>query len=336
MTHQLSSPALPFFEGRPCPWVPPDPSQRWGHPKNSHYYSFQSFWILMYGLKNAAQAFQRLMDVVCKDLPFVFVYLDDILIASSSGEEHCTHLRTLFQRLANNGLLLNPNKCEFWLHRNWFSRLPHLAWWDQTQPNQSHGNPQLSRPANKKELQQFAGMMNFYHRCVPHLAELMKPIYAAMSNASKTLLWTTELQNAFCNSKTALANATLLHHPRDQAPTALTTDASDTAIGAVLETGISRNMATNRVRYRNSYMDTQWFGSSQTSRRSGFRPRSHSGHWFQPPTRTSAVWPTLVPLVWHILQSSTTLPTPSLASANLWQTTLAVTSLHSGHAPHSV
>ena len=66
-----------------------------------------------FGLKNAAQAFQRLMDVVCKDLPFVFVYLDDILIASSSAEEHCTHLRTLFQRLTNNGLLLNPNKCEF-------------------------------------------------------------------------------------------------------------------------------------------------------------------------------------------------------------------------------
>ena len=81
----------------------------------------------------------------------------------------------------------------------------------------------------------FAGMMNFYHRCVPHLAELVKPIYAAMFNASKTLLWTTELQNEFCNSKTGLANATLLHHPRDQTPTALTTDASDTVIGAVLE-----------------------------------------------------------------------------------------------------
>ena len=57
-----------------------------------------------FGLKNAAQAFQRLMDVVCKDLPFV--YLDDILIASSSTEEHCTHLRTLFQWLANKGIFI--------------------------------------------------------------------------------------------------------------------------------------------------------------------------------------------------------------------------------------
>ena len=229
MTHQLSSLVLPFFEGRPCLWVPPDPSQWWRHPKNSHYYSFQSFWILCmpFGLKNVAQAFQWLMDMVCKDLPFVFVYVDDILIASLSTEEHCTHLRTLFQWLANNGLLLNPNKCEFGC-----TEIDFLSY--HISPDGIKPNPpkvmaihNLQWPANKKELQQFAGMMNFYHHCIPYLAELMKPIYAAMSNSSKMLLWTTELQNVFCNSKTALTNATLLHHLWDQAPTALTTDASN-------------------------------------------------------------------------------------------------------------
>ncbi len=188
-----------------------------------------------FGLKNAAQAFQRLMDVVCKDLPFVFVYLDDILIASSSVEEHCTHLRTLFQRLTDNGLLLNPEKCEFGC-----TEIDFLGY--RISPTGIKPNPakvtaihNLPTPSSKRELQQFAGMMNFYHRCVPHLAELMQPIYAAMTNTSKTLQWTTALQEAFCNSKTALAEATLLYHPQDQAPTTLTTDASDTAIGAVLE-----------------------------------------------------------------------------------------------------
>ena len=176
-------------------------------------FSLFEYLRMPFGLKNAAQAFQWLMEVVCKDLPFVFVYLDDILIASSSAEEHCTHLHTLFQRLANNGLLLNPNKCEFGCTETDY--LGYRISPDGIKPNPTkvmaiHNLPQ---PANKKELQQFAGMINFYHRCVPHLAELMKPIYTVMSNASKTLLWTTELQNAFCNSKTALANATLLHHP---------------------------------------------------------------------------------------------------------------------------
>ena len=46
------------------------------------------FLRMPFGLKNAAQAFQRLMDTACRGLSFVFVYLDDILIFSQSQEEH--------------------------------------------------------------------------------------------------------------------------------------------------------------------------------------------------------------------------------------------------------
>ena len=63
-------------------------------------------WCCMpFGLKNAAQAFQRLMDVVSRDLPFAFIYLDDILVASSSHEEHRQHLTQLFDTLEESGLM---------------------------------------------------------------------------------------------------------------------------------------------------------------------------------------------------------------------------------------
>ena len=45
------------------------------------------------GLKNAAQAFQHLMDMACRGLNFLFVYLDDILVASTAEREHTLHLR---------------------------------------------------------------------------------------------------------------------------------------------------------------------------------------------------------------------------------------------------
>ena len=51
------------------------------------------FLRMPFGLKNAAQTFQRLMDTVCQSFDFVFVYLDDVLVASKTQEEYVEHLR---------------------------------------------------------------------------------------------------------------------------------------------------------------------------------------------------------------------------------------------------
>ena len=53
------------------------------------------------------------MDQVVRGLDFVYVYIDDLLVASSTPEEHEQHLRKLFARLAEYGLVINPDKCEF-------------------------------------------------------------------------------------------------------------------------------------------------------------------------------------------------------------------------------
>jgi len=54
---------------------------------------------MSFGLRNAAQTFQRFIDEVLRDLDFCYVYIDDILVASRSEEEHLQHLRILFNRL---------------------------------------------------------------------------------------------------------------------------------------------------------------------------------------------------------------------------------------------
>ena len=53
------------------------------------------------------------MDQVLRGLPFAYTYVDDVLIASSSPEEHLKHLRIIFERLAAHGIVINPNKCLF-------------------------------------------------------------------------------------------------------------------------------------------------------------------------------------------------------------------------------
>ena len=63
----------------------------------------------------------------------------------------------------------------------------------------------------------------------------MAPFYQAASTKQKLLDWTNQLNNAFAQTQQALAQATLLHHPTKNAPTALTVDASDKAEGGFLE-----------------------------------------------------------------------------------------------------
>ena len=76
-------------------------------------FGLYEFTRMPFGLRNAAQAFQRMMDSTCKELPFVFAYIDDLLVASSNEQEHLTHLEALFNRLKDNGLVINPSKCKF-------------------------------------------------------------------------------------------------------------------------------------------------------------------------------------------------------------------------------
>lgn len=71
------------------------------------------FPCMPFGLRNAAQTCQRFMDEVLRGLDFAYVYIDDILVASSSAEEHEQHLRQLLDRLKAYGVVINPAKCSW-------------------------------------------------------------------------------------------------------------------------------------------------------------------------------------------------------------------------------
>ncbi len=71
------------------------------------------FLRMPFGLKNDGQSFQSLMDRLMAGPDFVFVYLDDIPIASPDQQTHLQHLRLVLERLREGGLLLNMDKCQF-------------------------------------------------------------------------------------------------------------------------------------------------------------------------------------------------------------------------------
>ena len=195
-------------------------------------------WVRVpFGLKNAAQVFQRLMHKVGGDLDFIFIYLDDILIASSSKEQHLQHLQTLFDRLEEHGLVVNPDKCVLGVPELEFLGHHINATGSRPLPEKVEAVQRFPRPATVQEVQQFTGLVQFYNRFVPRINLLMSPLFKATAGKkrSETVPWSPQLEEAFSAAKSALASATMLHHPSLQARTALTTDASDTGFGAVLE-----------------------------------------------------------------------------------------------------
>ena len=191
-----------------------------------------------FGLKNAGQDFQRLMDEILGDMPRVYVYIDDILVASETKEQHLEDLDAVFKSLAANGLVLQRSKCllgqssleflGYHVDDNGISPLP-----DRVVAIQA-----ATPPTTIKELQRFLGMVGYYRRFIPNAASHLFYLFEALKgprDKKKTLNWTPECQSSFEATKSALAAATLLFHPRPGAQLALTTDASNTAIGGVLE-----------------------------------------------------------------------------------------------------
>ena len=80
-------------------------------------------------------------------------------------------------------------------------------------------------------------MIQFYNKYIPRINLILCPLFTLTASRKKSehINWTAELKQAFNKAKEALASATMLRHPRLNAPTALTTDASDLGMGAVLE-----------------------------------------------------------------------------------------------------
>ena len=93
---------------------------------------------------------------------------------------------------------------------------------------------QFPLPDTQRKLREFLGLINFYHRFVPNCAGILQPLNAMLSHSlanDRVLSWTQLTTDAFKQAKEMLARATMLFH----ALTSIMTDASNKAVGAILQ-----------------------------------------------------------------------------------------------------
>ena len=182
----------------------------------------------------------------------MFAYADDILVASNNLVDHINALAELFTCLEKFGLLrINFRKSQWIQHEIDFLGYTITSEGIKPQTARTQTLSELPEPTDYKELQRYMGMFSFCGQYIPHYAYIVEPLQQLLNEtqprqsyrrkkncqqkpAPTPLIMLEDHRKASATLKTALANATLLHHLTENSTLSLTTGASDTSVGAAL------------------------------------------------------------------------------------------------------
>lgn len=198
---------------------------------------------LPFGLTVGSQVLSRILANVFSDMSwdFLFLYLDDLLIFSNSFEEHVHHISLVLSRLRQAKFTVNPAKALFCVPE--ISYLGYLISEAGVRVNPARVTPILNFPVPKtlRQLKRFLGMVGFYARFIANLSAISEPLNALKRKGTK-FRWENSHQDAFDRLKQCLVNPPLLHSPDFTTQFVLQTDASDKALGAVLQQKVNNHL----------------------------------------------------------------------------------------------
>lgn len=206
-------------------------------PYTGFLYGGQSFTyqVLPFGLKTAVASFTRAMDRILgpEIRTFTLVYIDDLLVVSSSFEEHLLHLNKLFSKLADAGMTINLEKTH--LFRSEVPFLGHIISTRGvlTDPTKISAIKDFPTPQNLKQLRSFLGLCSYYRRFISKFSNLVVPLSHLLKKGTPWR-WTSECQTALEQIKQVFLKTVILTYPNFQRTFYLQTDSSHYALGAEL------------------------------------------------------------------------------------------------------
>ena len=154
---------------------------------------------LPFGVASAPAIFQQTMETLLKDLPMTCVYIDDILVAGKTPQDHLNNLTAVLNRLQEAGLRLKKEKCSFCVPE--VEYLGHIisAAGLKPSPNKVRAIVEAPRPTKISELKSFLGLISYYTKFLPNLADSLAPLYKLMKDGSGPMTKTkpTRKQNIY-------------------------------------------------------------------------------------------------------------------------------------------
>jgi hypothetical protein len=185
-----------------------------------------------FGTKFLPSHFQRIMVQLFADMPFMFPYLDNLLFASKSWDEHRDHVLMIIERLNQVNLKLKMSSVN--IGQSHLRCLGHLVSVQGVSIDQAKlkAIKEWPQPHTGEQLASFLGLIAYVGQHVRHFADLTAPLHEAKQQ--KVLEWTPRLMSHFDLVKQAICQAPVLAFPDFDKPFYIATDASNTGVGGVL------------------------------------------------------------------------------------------------------
>lgn len=189
-----------------------------------------------FGLKNAPATFQRLMNSVLREYinRICVVYLDDILVFSTSLQEHIDSLSKIFSTLEKADLKIQVDKCNFFAKETPY--LGHILTPEGLMPNKSKIDAivNLKLPNNQKQIKSFLGLTGYYRKFIRSYAKIAYPMITYLKKDKRVNTNDPNYIMSFEKLKQLITEHPILRFPDFDRRFKLTTDASNYALGAVL------------------------------------------------------------------------------------------------------
>ena len=191
-----------------------------------------------FGLCNASATFQRsitraLQKIQQRHGSVVMAYIDDIVIATETIEDHLERIREVFECLREAGFKMRAEKCDFMRTETKYLGRVVSAEGIKPDPAAVSKIQEWMPPRNREELQSFLGFANYYRDFIPFHAAKVQPMQELLRK-NQHFYWKEKHQEAFDSVKQALADATALAAPNEEGRFVLDTDASAVAIAGIL------------------------------------------------------------------------------------------------------
>jgi hypothetical protein len=197
--------------------------------------------VMFFGLRNSPSTFQAMMDQEFRDIieeqrllgTEIIIYMDDILIASTSLEGHRNAVHAILDRLEELDLYLKPEKCTWEAPRVDYLGLILEKGVTRMDPAKIKGIASWPTPTTVKQVRSFLGFCNFYRPFIYHFSHIARPLNE-LTRKENPWTWEERHQKAFEELRNRVTSEPVLAQPRLDQQFELEVDASGFAFGAVL------------------------------------------------------------------------------------------------------